>query len=70
MSAPMPSIRVYYSVHSVSMFCWLCGVVNYKWEAAHWNRTSAWKLGGKSGKQHYKVDLFVVLDFAIYKQLS
>jgi len=40
--------------------------VNYK-RASTWNNTAELKRHGKSNKQHYKVELFVVLDYAMYK---
>ena len=48
----------------------LCSVckVNYE-HMENWNDTAEWDLhSGRSGKQFYKVELFVVLDFAMYKQ--
>ena len=45
----------------------LCATVNYKREG-EWNETAKWQRGGKSAKQHYKVELLVVLDYAMYKQ--
>ena len=31
-----------------------------------WNETAQWSRIGKGNKQYYKVELFVVLDYAIY----
>ena len=33
-----------------------------------WNDTAEWTREVKGNKKHYKVELFIVLDFAMYKQ--
>jgi len=41
--------------------------VNYS-EQEQWNSSTEMTRHGKTSKQHYKVEMLVVLDFAMYKQ--
>jgi len=57
----------YFLTSILAAFCSVCKV-NYE-HMENWNDTAEWDLHrGRSGKQFYKVELFVVLDFAMYKQ--